>query len=112
MKGLPYDSKKETNDQIKKLAFALDVTPTKATALLIDVTLKYTNFISSFIKENVTSKLVYELVQRLREMLAYINKLSKYTYTWPTFISYLYGELRENKLFVSEEIYHWIRAYE
>ncbi|WP_286145536.1 hypothetical protein [Bacillus sp. AFS077874] len=107
---VPY----ELNERIKALAYSLDVTPSKATALLMYLTLKNTNFINEYIKKYKTSNLNYHFVKELKEILAFINQNNSYNevYAWSAFLSYLYGEMRGSKVFVSEEIYHWIKAYE
>lgn len=102
----------EFNEELKALAFSMDITPSKAAAILIDVTIKHTNFISDYIKKHVTSNLNYSRVIELREMLVFINKHCPYTLSWGAFISYLYGKSRGDKTVVSQEVYDWIKQYE
>ncbi|WP_430510674.1 hypothetical protein [Gottfriedia solisilvae] len=103
---------KELDEKIKDLAYALDVTPSKATAILIDCTIKHSTFISSYIKTHTTNELDYEKMLELRNILAFMNHNKPRILTWGAFISYLYGKVKDDKVYVSEEIMNWIKKFE
>ncbi len=103
---------KNIGEKIKELGFSLDVTPSKAAAILIDCTFKHSNFISSYLKENVSTKMEYEKVLELRKILSDMNKVSStHIVSWAGFLTYLFARIEGDKAFVSEEVYGWIDAF-
>lgn len=87
--------KQETYERLYNLSFALDVTPTRAAALLLDATLKNSEFIDWFLQKNVVGQLDKDRQKELKVLLKYINKHNPYNkeITLSALIAYYFDEV-------------------
>jgi hypothetical protein len=97
-------------ERIKVLAYALDVTPTKATALLLELSIHNTNFINRFVKEYIKDSLDEGRMKELQQVIRYINKNSPYDdkVSWATLFSYLVDELKLGASNMSSALSNWL----
>lgn len=63
-----------TYENLSSLVYALDVTPSKATALLLEASTRNTNIINAFVKTYLHDYLDSMRIKELKQVLKYINK--------------------------------------
>lgn len=102
-----------TFETLNALSNALDVTPTKATALLLDASIRNTNLLNNFVKEYLHSNIDDNRMKELRLVLKYINKNNPYNeeISWFALLSLIFDEIKENTQNVRQTINKWLDRY-
>lgn len=102
-----------TADQIAELAFALDVTPSSATAILLDAAVRNTNIVNEILKKYVEETLDENRLKELNKVLEFINKNNPYDeeITLSALLSYLFEELMDNTRNIKKVIGDWLERY-
>ncbi|KGX85218.1 hypothetical protein [Pontibacillus litoralis] len=102
-----------TYDEIKCLAAALDVTPSKATALLLDASVRNTNLLNAYVKLYLNENVDKRRMKELKQVLQYVNKNNPYNddISWFTLLSFLLEEVKESTADVKEAIHTWMEKY-
>ena len=92
--------KQGSYEEINNLAYALDVTPTKATALLLDATIRNSDYINSFLQRNIVEKLDTSRQKELKAVLKFINKNNPYDkeITISALVAYYFDEIKTGLL--------------
>ncbi|WP_061810485.1 hypothetical protein [Rossellomorea vietnamensis] len=100
-------------EHISSLARALDVTPSKATALLLDASIRNTNLLNAFVKTYLHDHLDGNRMKELKEVLKYINKNNPYQeeISWFTLLSMIYEDVKESTSNVKDIVHHWMKKY-
>ncbi|MYL22032.1 hypothetical protein GLW04_19340 [Halobacillus litoralis] len=100
----------EDYERIYLLSIALDVTPSKATALLLDASIRNSNLLNSFVKTYLHTQLDKQQMKDLKHVLKYINKNNPYNeeVSWFTLVSMIVDDLKENTSNVKQRISKWI----
>lgn len=95
---------------IKALAFALDCTPSKATAILLEASIRNTDFINQFTKKYIKAQLDEQRLKELQRVIRYLNKNSPYEekISWASLLSFLYDELRLSTNNMTKTLNKWI----
>lgn len=103
----------DTFETIKKLSDALDVTPSKATALLLDASIRNTNLLNAYVKTYLHQHIDEGRMRELKLVLKYINKNNPYDeeISWFTLLSIIYDELKEGTTNVKEVVHSWIEKF-
>ncbi|MGM9988817.1 MAG: hypothetical protein ACI35O_16545 [Bacillaceae bacterium] len=85
-----------TYERINSLSYSLDVTPSKATALLLDATIRNSNFISEFLDKYVAQELDVNRQRELKAILKFINKNNPYDkeVTLSAIVAYYFDEIK------------------
>lgn len=98
--------KQHTYENISSLAFALDCTPSRATALLLEASIHNSEFINEYFQERLQDQLDERRMAELKKVLEYINANNPYDekISWGLLLSYLYEEMKEGASTVSESI--------
>lgn len=96
----------QTYENINVMAYALDVTPTRATALLLDATIRNSEFINWFLKKHIVDQLDTNRQRELKEILKFINKNNPYNkeITISALIAYYFDEIKSGLLSFQEFI--------
>lgn len=96
--------------KIKALAYSLDCTPSKATAILLESSIRNTNFINQFTKSYLKDQLDEQRLKELQKVIRYINKNNPYEekVSWASLLSFLYDELRMNTNNMTKALNNWI----
>jgi hypothetical protein len=99
-----------TYENINNLSNALDVTPSKATALLLDASIRNTNLLNAFVKSYLHEHLDNSRMKELKAVLKYINKNNPYNeeISWFALISMLFEEFKDNTSNIKEIVHSWI----
>jgi hypothetical protein len=100
-------------EHISSLARALDVTPSKATALLLDASIRNTNLLNAFVKTYLHDHLDGNRMKELKEVLKYINKNNPYQeeVSWFTLLSMILEDMKESTSNVKDIVHHWMKKY-
>lgn len=95
---------------IRALAYALDVTPSKAVAILLDVTIHETNFIDRLAKNYLRGQVHETRLKELKKIIDYLNKHNseEEKISWGALLSYLYDELKLGTNTLNKTISKWI----
>jgi hypothetical protein len=99
-----------TYDNLSSLAYALDVTPTKATALLLEASVKNSEFVHEYIEEYVGSFLDEGRMKELKKVMKFINENNPYDeeFSWAEFIDVLFNEIKMGTSTVKNALTDWI----
>lgn len=102
-----------TYEDIKKLSDALDVTPSKATALLLDASVRNSNLLNAFVKNYLHGKLDKMRMKELKQVLQYVNKNNPYQedISWFTLLSIIYEDVKDNTVNVKDAIHSWMEKF-
>ncbi|MFS0783469.1 hypothetical protein [Bacillus sp. 1P06AnD] len=94
----------ETVENIKMFSYALDLPPARVTALLLDVTLKDSEFINKYVKEYLKQNLDPGRMKELKKVMKFINQNNPYEerISWSNLLSYLAEEIRLNANSIGE----------
>lgn len=97
-------------EKIRTLAFALGVTPTKATSILLETSLMKTNFINSYAKQYIKETLDDKRMKELKKVMGYINQNtnSDEKISWSSILSFVYDEIRTTTNTVNQAFNKWI----
>ncbi|QAS54754.1 hypothetical protein [Halobacillus litoralis] len=100
-----------TYERICALGYALDVTPSKATALLLEASVKTTRFIDRFTKEYLKENMDSGRLRELRKVIKYLNANNPYEeeISWGALLSYLFEELKPNKNNLTSSVNGWLK---
>ena len=105
--------RQHTFENISVLAYALDCTPSRATALLLDASIHNSDFINQYFQEHLTRQLDDHRMSELKKVLKYINANNPYeeTISWGLLLSYIYEEIKDGAITVSESITTFINKW-
>jgi hypothetical protein len=100
-------------EHISSLARALDVTPSKATALLLDASIRNTHLLNAFVKTYLHDHLDGNRMKELKEVLKYINKNNPYQeeISWFALLSMIFEDVKESTGNVKDIVHHWMKKY-
>lgn len=100
-------------EDIYSLSCALDVTPSKTTALLLDASIRNTNLLNAFVKNYLHNHFDNNRMKELKQVLKYINKNNPYNeeISWFTLLSMMFEEIKENTNNVKEVVHQWMERY-
>ncbi|USK35922.1 hypothetical protein LIT25_11875 [Bacillus sp. F19] len=95
-------------EDVFSLSYALDVTPSKATALLLDASIRNTNLLNAFVKTYLHGHLDDTRMKELKQVLKYINKNNPYNeeISWFTLLSMIFDDIKEGTSNVKMVISH------
>ncbi|MEC0526233.1 hypothetical protein P8822_00190 [Bacillus sonorensis] len=99
-----------TYENICSLSYALDVTPTRATALLLDASIRNTNVLNAFVKNYLHQQLDGQRMKELKQVLKYINENNPYEneISWFALVSQIFEDLKGKATNVKMAIHHWM----
>lgn len=99
-----------TYENISSLSYALDVTPTKATMLLLEASIKNSEFINEYVEKHLGSYITEGKIKELKKVLRFINDNNPYEeeFSWTHLISYFFDELKSGSSNIKNTINEWI----
>ncbi|MEK5394057.1 hypothetical protein NSQ59_27535 [Margalitia sp. FSL K6-0131] len=96
-------------DNICNLAYALDVTPSKATALLLECSVKSSNIINKYIKSYLKEHLDQARMRELKKIIKYINQNNPdEEFSWSEFLSFIVDEIKTETSNITNTLKIWI----
>ncbi|MCY9311710.1 hypothetical protein MOF23_22520 [Bacillus inaquosorum] len=99
-----------TYENICTLAYALDVTPTKATGILLDASVRNTNILNAFVKSYLHTQLDQNRMKELKQILKFINQNNPYQeeISWFALVSKIFDDIKASTHNVKIAINHWM----
>lgn len=86
--------KRDDYELISTLAYALDCTPTRATAVLIEEATHNIKAINEYVYINMVHELTEGQMIELRKILTYINRYNNDPVSWAAMLSKIVGDIR------------------
>lgn len=90
------------------IAYALDVRPARACAILIDDALHSQDFLDGYIKRYLTSNVSDHQFLELKKIFEYVNRDENYNVSWATLLSYIVREVKEPLTSIKEKVNSFI----
>lgn len=109
-KRLPIRFPQSIHDQISELAYALDMTISSTTALLLEASAKNPEFLDEYISIHVTKKLDPARQKQLKEVIRYLKRDNPYAdeITLARLISYIIEEVKEQTINAKRAVENWL----
>ncbi|MEK5109808.1 hypothetical protein MHI57_24390 [Cytobacillus sp. FSL K6-0129] len=103
-----------TYEDIRKLSDALDVTPSKATALLLDASVRNANLLNAMVKLFLHEQLDPSRMDELKRVMKYVNKNNPYNeeISWFNLLSFIFDEVKDTTTNVKVAINNWLNKKE
>lgn len=100
-------------EDMNTLAYGLDVTPTRATALLLDTSIRNSDFINSYFEDYLRDQLDERRMAELKKVLLYLNENNPFEeeISWGMLLSYLASEIKEGATTMKETISLYIKNW-
>lgn len=101
----------ETYEELKKFAYALDVTPSRAAALLLESSLNNSNFMNEYFRDYLKDQLAdYKKMEQLTKAIRTMNQNSSYDQeiSWGVLLSVLTDEMNAANMTLSEIVTDFI----
>lgn len=86
--------KRDDYDLICAIAYALDITPTRATAILLEMATYDVKIVNQYVHEYLLEELHDWQMKELRNMLSYGNQYNDDNSSWLSVLSAIVGEIR------------------
>ena len=86
--------KRDDYDLICAIAYALDVTPTRATAILLEMATYNIKVINEYVREYMVDELHDWQIKELRRVLSYVNQYNDDNSSWLSILSAIVGDIR------------------
>lgn len=98
------------HERLSALSYALDCSVSRSCALLLDATVRDTNFINEFAYEYLNANVDKERMNELKKVLQYINANNPYQeeISWSVLLSYLMKEVKVHAEKVQETVTDFI----
>jgi len=102
-----------TYESIFSLSRALDVTPSKATALLLNASVRNTNLLNAYVKLYLHNHIDESRMKELKQVLKYINKSNPYNeeISWFALLAMIFEDVKESTGNVRNTIHNWMDKY-
>ncbi|MCM3324669.1 hypothetical protein LG276_05380 [Cytobacillus kochii] len=99
-----------TYEDIRKLSDALDVTPSKATALLLDASVRNANLLNAMVKLFLHEQLDQSRMDELKRVMKYVSKNNPYNeeISWFNLLSFIFDEVKDTTTNVKVAINNWL----
>ena len=103
----------ETYEEISNLAHALDVTPSKATALLLDASIRNSYILDAFVKVYLLDHINQSRMKELKKVITYINKNNPYNeeISWFSLLANMYDQVKDTTTNLKDIIQQWLHDY-
>lgn len=100
----------QTYEAICALSYALDCTVSRACALLLDASVRDSDFINEFVRKYLEDNIDETRMKELRKVLRYINADNPYNeeYSWAALLSYMIDEVRSSADKVTDTVSDFI----
>lgn len=78
---------------IALLAFSLDCTVSRATAILLEISMSQVRFVNSYIKEFLQQELSESQLREFKEILRYVNRNGESHHSWASLLAHVVDEV-------------------
>lgn len=80
-------------ESVALLSYALDCTPSRTVAILLDIGMKNIRFVNAYIKQYLTEELTNSQMRELQAILRYVTKKGESHHSWASLIEYVIAEV-------------------
>lgn len=80
-------------ESVALLSYALDCTPSRTVAILLDLSLKSVRFVNAYIKRYLTEELNDSQMRELQAILRYVNKVGESYFSWASLLEHVLSEV-------------------
>ena len=103
----------EDFEEIGLLAFALDVSPTRATALLLDAAIRDGDFLNDYVRTFLVDTLDERRMDELKAVMKYLRKNNPFDedITWSHLLTYIYEEVKDGAQTVADSVGTFITRF-
>jgi hypothetical protein len=100
-------------ENISNLAQALDVTKSKATALLLDASIRNTNLLNAYVKLYLHENIDQARMKELKLILKYINKNNPYKeeISWFSLLAMIFEDIKDSSVGIKDKVHTWMDKY-
>lgn len=81
-------------ERISTLSYALDVTPTRTTAILLTAASRNIEAINAYVRQYMIEELTDGQIRELRTVLSYVNRYNTDKSSWLSLLSTIVGDIR------------------
>ncbi len=99
--------KQNDYDRIAAIAYGLDCTPTRATAILLELASRNVKAVNEYVYLYMNSELTPSQMEDLRKVLSYVNRNNKSNSSWLTLLSRIVGDIRP----ASQKLYQLVNEF-
>jgi len=94
--------------KVALLAFALDCTVSRATAILLEMSMSEVRFVNAYIKEFLRHELSESQMREFKEILRYVNKHGESHHSWASLLAHVMDEVGTPVTRISEAVSDFI----
>lgn len=100
----------QTYEAIYALSYALDCTVSRACALLLDASVRDSDFINEFVRRYLEDNIDDQRMRELRKVLSYVNANNPYNeeYSWAALLSFMVDEVKSSADKVTDTVSDFI----
>lgn len=93
-------------ENVCALAYSLDVAPTRAVALLLDASIRNSEFMNDYVRDYLKRELDERRLIELKKVMGYLRKNNPYEedLTWTHLLTYIYDEIKEGSQTVADGV--------
>lgn len=91
------------------LAYAMDCTPTRATAILLTQAVRNVSAVNAYVREYLNDELTDSQMRDLRQVLSYVHRYNNDNYSWASVLSAIVGDVRPATRSLRELVSEFIR---
>lgn len=86
--------KRDDFERISALAYAMDCTPTRATAILLTQGVRNVGAVNAFVRQYLSEELTPRQLEDLRQILSYTHRYDDDNHSWLSVLSAIVGDIR------------------
>lgn len=100
-------------ENICTLAFALDVTPSRATALLLEASVTDNTFMNPYLEKHMANTLDENRLKELKKVIKFLNANNPYEerISWLNLLTYIFREIKEGSASVHDTLVDYINKW-
>lgn len=103
--------KRQDYEIISALAYAMDCTPTRVTAILLTTSVRNVRAVNAYVNGYLRGNLAESQVQELRQVLSYIHRYDNDNHSWMSLLSAIVGDIRPAMRSIREMVEEFIRNH-
>jgi len=96
-------------ESLAALSYALDCTPSRTVALLLEIGMQNIKFINAFIKQHLQKELSNTQMRELREILKYVSEVDDTHHSWASLLALVNEEIGSPVQNIRESITEFIK---
>lgn len=103
--------KRDDFELISSLAYAMDCTPTRATAILLTQGVRNVGAVNAFVRKYLSKELTPNQLEDLRQILSYTHRYDNDNHSWVSVLSAIVGDIRPAMRSLREIVDEFIREH-